>query len=197
MELMRHQASKRSAIGRIGTTVCAIGAVTASVLAFGLTGVAGAQAAANGTISTTQNQKLGTILVAGKPVYTLKASSTSCGTQCLKIWPEVVLPKGMTKAKAGNGVTASKLGTVKRTGGALQVTYGGKPLYYFVGDGSKGKRQYQRQVGQVVDGRDQARSVILRFWEHRHDVGRLQRRLRRCLVLVAPSKTEARTVRRW
>jgi predicted lipoprotein with Yx(FWY)xxD motif len=134
MEQMRHRGSKRSPLGRLATKVCAIGAVTASVFALGLAGVAGAQTAANGKISTTQNQKLGTILVAGKPVYTLKASSTACGTQCLKIWPQVALPKGMTKAKAGNGVTASKLGTVKRSGGVLQVTYGGKPLYYFVGD---------------------------------------------------------------
>lgn len=139
MEQMRQRGSKRSPMRRFGTTVCAIGAATASVLALGLAGVAGAQTAANGVISTTQNQNLGTILVAGNPVYTLKASSTSCGTQCLKIWPEVVLPKGMTKARAGSGVTASKLGTVKRPGGVLQVTYGGKALYYFVGDTTTGE----------------------------------------------------------
>ena len=139
MEQMSHHRSKRSPMGRFGTTVCAMGAATASVLALGLAGVAGAQTAANGRISTTQNQKLGTILVAGNPVYTLKASSTSCGAQCLKIWPEVVLPKGTAKAKAGNGVSASKLGTVKRPGGVLQVTYGGKPLYYFVGDTTTGQ----------------------------------------------------------
>ena len=44
----------------------------------------------------------------------------------------------MTKAKAGSGVNASKLGTVKRNG-VVQVTYGGKPLYFFVGDTKAGQ----------------------------------------------------------
>ena len=57
----------------------------------------------------------------------------------LAIWPELVLPKGVTKATAGTGVNASKLGTVKRSGGVLQVTYGGKALYYFVGDSGPGQ----------------------------------------------------------
>ncbi len=139
MEQIKDTGSKRPSLGRMATTVCAVGAATASALVFGLAGAAGAQAAANGMISTTQNQKLGTILMAGKPVYTLKASSTSCGTQCLKIWPEVALPKGMTKPKAGNGVTGTNLGTVKRPGGVLQVTYKGKPLYFFVGDTTTGQ----------------------------------------------------------
>jgi uncharacterized membrane protein YgcG len=49
-----------------------------------------------------------------------------------------VLPAGVTKAKAGSGVTASKLGTVKRNG-VVQVTYGGKPLYFFIGDSAAGQ----------------------------------------------------------
>jgi hypothetical protein len=35
-------------------------------------------------------------------------------------------------------VSAAKLGTVKRNG-VVQVTYGGKPLYYFVGDTTTGQ----------------------------------------------------------
>jgi predicted lipoprotein with Yx(FWY)xxD motif len=45
----------------------------------------------------------------------------------------------VTKPQAGAGVTAAKLGTKKTSTGALQVTYGGKPLYFFVGDTSAGQ----------------------------------------------------------
>ena len=72
-------------------------------------------------------------------MYTLKASKTPCSTACLKIWPALKLPQGAKKATAGKGVSASKLGTVKMSNGALQVTYGGKRLYYFVGDSAAGQ----------------------------------------------------------
>ena len=45
---------------------------------------------------------------------------------CSKAWPPL-LTKG--KPRAGAGAKASLLGTVKRTGGGLQVTYKGHPLY--------------------------------------------------------------------
>src|SRR5262249_30203228 len=43
------------------------------------------------TVSTAANAKLGTILVAGNTVYTLKPSKTSYDAKCLKAWPPVVL----------------------------------------------------------------------------------------------------------
>jgi len=90
-------------------------------------------------VSTTKNAKYGTILVSGNTVYTLKASKTACGAKCLKTWPELLLPKGVTSATAGPGVNAANLGTVKGQGGALQVTYGGKPLYWFSKDSGPGQ----------------------------------------------------------
>jgi predicted lipoprotein with Yx(FWY)xxD motif len=91
-------------------------------------------------ITTAKTSKYGTILVLnGRTLYTLKPSSTSCGLKCLKIWPEVLLPKGVTKAKAGTGVSAAKLGTIKRADGAEQVTYGGKALYKFFKDTAAGQ----------------------------------------------------------
>ena len=59
-------------------------------------------------VSTTKNAKFGTILVSGKTLYTLKASKTPCTATCLKIWPALVLPKGVTKATAGSGVSAGE-----------------------------------------------------------------------------------------
>jgi len=90
-------------------------------------------------VSTTTNPTYGTILVSGKTLYTLKASKSQCGAKCLKVWPELLLPKGVKKAKAGTGVNAAKLGTVKRKGGALQVTYAGRALYWFSLDTAQGQ----------------------------------------------------------
>jgi predicted lipoprotein with Yx(FWY)xxD motif len=39
---------------------------------------------------------------------------------------------------AGPGVTG-KVGTIKRTGGATQVTYEGHPLYTYIGDSAPGQ----------------------------------------------------------
>ena len=85
-------------------------------------------------ISATKITSYGTILVSGTTVYTLKASKVACTAKCLTIWPEVLLPRGATKAVAGPGVNAAKLGTVKRPGNRLQVTYGGAALYWFSKD---------------------------------------------------------------
>jgi predicted lipoprotein with Yx(FWY)xxD motif len=106
-------------------------------------GITGASAAVHSyatrpvIISTFKSAKLGTILSDGKTVYTLKPSATSCTAACHKIWIQVLLPKGDTKAVAGAGVSAAKLGTVK-VAGRLQVTYGGKALFWFFQDTAAG-----------------------------------------------------------
>ena len=53
---------------------------------------------------------------------------TVCYDDCAEAWPPV-LTSG--KPRAGKGVDASLLGTVKRRDGELQVTYAGKPLYFY------------------------------------------------------------------
>jgi predicted lipoprotein with Yx(FWY)xxD motif len=127
-------ASRRVPLLRMASTVLAAGGLSAAVLAADTAG-----AATSSVVSTTKTSKYGTILVSGKTVYTLKASSVACGSGCLKVWPEVLLPKGVTTATAGSGVNAASLGTVAGTGGALQVTYGGKPLYWFFKDTRPGQ----------------------------------------------------------
>lgn len=90
-------------------------------------------------VSAVQSAGHGTILVSGNTLYILKTpSQTACAAECLKIWPELVLPAGLTAAVAGAGVDATKLGTVAR-GSALQVTYAGQPLYYFSQDAGPGQ----------------------------------------------------------
>src|ERR1700733_16038582 len=126
--------TRKIPLGRLAGAIVALGGLSGLVVAEGTAG-----AATSVVVSTTKTPSQGTILVSGKTVYTVKASKTACSTQCLKIWPALMLPKGVTKATAGTGVSASKLGTIKRSGGALQVTYSGKPLYYFVGDTAAGQ----------------------------------------------------------
>jgi predicted lipoprotein with Yx(FWY)xxD motif len=128
------ESTRRVPLARLAGAIVAVGGISLSVIASTEAG-----AATGVTVSTTKNAKTGTILVSGKTVYTLKPSSTACTAACLKVWPALVLPAGVTKAKAGSGVTGAKLGTVRRSGGVLQVTYGGKPLYFFSGDTAAGQ----------------------------------------------------------
>ncbi len=121
-------------MGRMAAAALAGGGLAASLIAAGTAG-----AATGSSVSTAKSAKYGTILVSGNTVYTLKASKVSCGAQCLKTWPEVLLPAGVMAATAGTGVNAAKLGTVAAQGGALQVTYGGKPLYWFAKDTRPGQ----------------------------------------------------------
>ncbi|MGA3215714.1 MAG: hypothetical protein ABSD97_08515 [Acidimicrobiales bacterium] len=140
MELTKQHGptTPRVTVRRIAVAAIALLGLFAFVLAPDAAHASG-RATKSVVISTVNNAKYGTILVSGNTVYTLKPSSVPCTASCLKIWPEVLLPKGVTKAKAGTGVSAAKLGTVKRAGGLLQVTYSGKELYFFFKDTAAGQ----------------------------------------------------------
>lgn len=90
------------------------------------------------TVSTRTTSTYGTFLVSGHTLYTLVPSKTACTSACHAVWPELLLPKGVKHATAGSGVSKGKLGTLKVAGDRLQVTYGGKPLFLFVGDKKAG-----------------------------------------------------------
>jgi predicted lipoprotein with Yx(FWY)xxD motif len=134
----RPQHAARRFACRAAAVALTVGAISLSTT-IGNTAGAAARHKPNRIIATTQNAQFGTILVSGKTVYTLKASKTPCTSRCLKVWPEVLVAKGTIRAQAGSGVHASMLGTIKRSGGARQVTYGGKPLYWFSGDSGAGQ----------------------------------------------------------
>jgi predicted lipoprotein with Yx(FWY)xxD motif len=61
-----------------------------------------------------------------------------CSGLCADDWPPLLLPRGVTRPKAGPGIRAGLLGTVRRSNGRLQVTYGKWPLYRWQGDGRPG-----------------------------------------------------------
>src|ERR1035441_3182770 len=92
----RNQRAARRFASRAAVAALAVGALSLSTT-MGNTAGAAARHQPNRIIATTDNAQFGTILVSGKTVYTLKASTTPCTTQCLKVWPEVLVPKGTTK----------------------------------------------------------------------------------------------------
>lgn len=61
-----------------------------------------------------------------------RKGSTVCYGECAEAWPPVIT-RG--EPRAGAGVKATLLGTVERRDGKLQVTYAGKPLYFYANEG--------------------------------------------------------------
>jgi predicted lipoprotein with Yx(FWY)xxD motif len=121
---------------RTGATLAAAVAVAAT--AAGLAG-----AAASVTMKSTLNSTLGSTIVvsaAGRTLYHTAAEKknvVTCTGSCASEWRPLLITSGHVPV-AGPGVTASKLGTVKRPDGKLQVTYAGLPLYLFAGDSKVG-----------------------------------------------------------
>ncbi|MFL6270066.1 MAG: hypothetical protein ACJ75A_07875, partial [Actinomycetes bacterium] len=58
---------------------------------------------------------------------------SACSGGCATNWPALT-----GTAAAGTGVQASLLSTSMQANGDSQVTYGGRPLYYFAGDAKPG-----------------------------------------------------------
>ena len=88
---------------------------------------------------------LGQVLVDGKgrTLYVFakdKGDQSVCSGKCAAAWPALTVSGAATP---GAGVQASLLSTAKQANGATQVTYGGKPLYYFAGDAAPGDTKGQ------------------------------------------------------
>lgn len=84
---------------------------------------------------------LGSVLVdpEGLTVYEFakdQGTTSSCYGACEEAWPPVITTGEPT---AGEGASASELGTTERKDGTLQVTYAGHPLYTFVEDKAPGE----------------------------------------------------------
>ncbi len=85
-----------------------------------------------------EKTKLGTVLADGhgRTLYmfekdTRGSKKSTCFGQCAAAWPPLTTTG---KPHAAKGVSASKLGTIRRGHGVRQVTYNGWPLYRFQGD---------------------------------------------------------------
>ncbi len=106
--------------------------------------------AAEGASVTTKHNKLGAILAAGPKkltVYLFEAdtgTTSSCTGACATVWPPVTTSG---HPRASGGAASRLLGTVKRPGGTMQVTYKGHPLYYYTQDSSKGQTNGEGSKG--------------------------------------------------
>jgi predicted lipoprotein with Yx(FWY)xxD motif len=97
--------------------------------------------AASRATLTTHSSRFGKVLFDRRGfvlyAFTRDRGRSACYGGCAKAWPPYLAPKGMLSA--GPGVKRSLLGTVKRRNGSRQVTYAGRPLYFYVGDRSPGQ----------------------------------------------------------
>ncbi|MGA8297613.1 MAG: hypothetical protein WB770_11275 [Acidimicrobiales bacterium] len=87
---------------------------------------------------------LGPILADGAG-YTLYAyvpdhqGKSRCFGECAAVWPPFLVPNGVGRAVAGPGVRDQFLGSIRRSGGSVQVTYRGWPLYLYRDDHAAGE----------------------------------------------------------
>jgi predicted lipoprotein with Yx(FWY)xxD motif len=92
---------------------------------------------------TVRESRFGRILFDGKG-FVLYAFTrdpkgrSACSGACAAAWPPFLVGG---KVRAGVGASGRLIGTTRRPDGKVQVTYAGRPLYYYVGD---------RQPGQIL-----------------------------------------------
>jgi predicted lipoprotein with Yx(FWY)xxD motif len=102
-----------------------------------------AGAAARPATLTVRSSDYGRVLFdgRGRALYAFTSDGrgpSTCFGACATAWPPYTVTG---RLRAGRGVRAALLGTVRRPDGSRQVTYNGRPLYYYVGD---------RQPGQIL-----------------------------------------------
>ena len=107
-----------------------------------------APAAGDATIALADTS-LGAVLVAadGKTLYMFtpdEGGTPTCYDDCATNWPPLLVDDAAAAA-VGDGLDASKLTTVERTDGGVQVVYGGWPLYFFAADTAAGDVNGQGQ----------------------------------------------------
>jgi len=92
----------------------------------------------DGTRITVANSQFGPMVWGPKrqAVYVFQRDGVKrsrCYGECARAWPPVYTTG---KPLAGAGARRSLLGTIRRRDGRLQVTYRGRPLYYYAHEGA-------------------------------------------------------------
>jgi len=113
---------------------------------YGSSGTAPASGGASSVaMVSAASTSLGTILVdgSGRTLYLFekdRPNQSACAGACAAAWP---VDQSSGTPKAGSGVKASMLGTIKRGDNTTQVTYNQHPLYYYQGDSGAGQHNGQ------------------------------------------------------
>ncbi len=120
------------------TLIVIIGLLT--ILALGAPSAMAASHAGGATV-TVHASSYGQILFDGRG-FVLYAFThdprgrSACSGDCAKAWPPYLVKRA---PRAGIGAKSSLLGTTRRGDGTTQVTYAGRPLYYYIGDRKPGQ----------------------------------------------------------
>jgi predicted lipoprotein with Yx(FWY)xxD motif len=109
------------------------------------------------------SKKLGTHLIGfnGMTLYVSAGDETgvsNCVDACARIWIPYLAPYKDSLSNIEKGIPG-KIGTAPRVGNTVQVTYEGRPLYFYSGDSVSGETK-----GQGLDG--QWAIVSIPAYEH-------------------------------
>ena len=138
-----------AAVGVLAAGCGSNGSGSGGVGGYGSSGTTPASGGQSGVATVSAaSTSLGMILVdgSGRTLYLFEKdqpNQSACAGACAAAWP---VDQTSGTPKAGSGVTASMLGTIKRSDNTTQVTYNKHPLYYFQGDSGTGQHN-----GQGVD----------------------------------------------
>jgi predicted lipoprotein with Yx(FWY)xxD motif len=116
-----------------------VGLVTLAILILA-TGQAVAAAGTRPTVAA-GSSTYGVVLFDGhgKALYAFTRDPrgrSTCSGACAAAWPPDVVRGPL---RPGVGARAGLLGTTRRPDGSMQLTYAGRPLYYYVGDRTPGQ----------------------------------------------------------
>jgi predicted lipoprotein with Yx(FWY)xxD motif len=96
----------------------------------------------NLTLGQDSNTQVGKFLIGynGMTLYTYApdtAGVSNCTGACAQNWPPYAVTS--TANLVGESpLDSAKIGTLTRADGSTQITYGGRPLYFYIGDSKSG-----------------------------------------------------------
>ena len=134
------RARAQSAVSLVVGVVSGVSVAALALLGVAVVSAGGSPVAAADIGATLKTAKIGGVNVltnaSGLTLYWFvpdTSTSSTCTGSCAIYWPPV-----SGSPTAGPGVTG-RLGTIKRSGGGLQATYDGHPLYTYIGDRGPGQ----------------------------------------------------------